>query len=119
MEIPKGKWEDLTFTYWMRHGWGTSSVDPAQYYQTVHLVYCPEPIQRNLPDALEGAGGWGVEGGVEVDGGGVDYPLRVRVALGRIPGTVFCPGSIREGPVHTGYTCQRNLQRPHGDGAKS
>ena len=110
VEIPQGKWEDLTFTYWMRHGWGSSSIDPEKYYQTVHLVYCPEPIQRNLPDALEGAGGWGVEGGVEVEGALIipyEYALHWTYT-----NRVF--GDIRDPYTHGVYSVNAICSAPMG-----
>ena len=42
-------------------GGGTSRLIPRVLSNRPPCVL-PEPIQRNLPDALEGAGGWGVEG---------------------------------------------------------
>lgn len=67
-EIPKGEWNDITATYWIRNRSTNSLTIPQNYYQTIQLNYCPEPIQRALPDELAEAGGWGVAGGVDVVG---------------------------------------------------
>ena len=66
--IPEGKWHDITLTFWIRLYCPTNTdFTASRYYRTPRLEYCPEAIQRNMPDALEGLGGWGV-GGVNVAG---------------------------------------------------
>lgn len=67
-EIPPGEWHDITATFWIRNFSTNAAVSALTVYQTIGLTYCPEPLQRNLPDALDGAGGWGVPGGVAVSG---------------------------------------------------
>lgn len=67
-EIPAGNWNDVTATFWIRNFSTNAAVSTLNVYQTIGLTYCPEPLQRNLPDALDGAGGWGVPGGVAVSG---------------------------------------------------
>lgn len=67
-ELYPGEWNDITATFWIRNFSTNATLSAASVYQTIRLIYCPEPIQRNLPDALGGAGGWGVPGGVAVSG---------------------------------------------------
>lgn len=67
-ELPPGEWNDITATFWVRNFSTNSAISTVKVYQTIGLTYCPEAIQRNLPDALDGAGGWGVPGGVAVSG---------------------------------------------------
>lgn len=68
VKIPEGKWNELSFSFWVRHFSTNALVDPGKYYRTIVLRYCPEPLQRNLPDELAGAGGWGTAEGVDVSG---------------------------------------------------
>lgn len=76
-EIPAGNWNDVTATFWIRNFSTNAAVSALTVYQTIGLTYCPEPLQRNLPDALDGAGGWGVPGGVAVSGS-LALPMEMR-----------------------------------------
>lgn len=76
-EIPPGEWHDITATFWIRNFSTNAAVSALTVYQTIGLTYCPEPLQRNLPDALDGAGGWGVPGGVAVSGS-LALPMEMR-----------------------------------------
>lgn len=67
-ELPTGNWNDVTATFWIRNFSTNAAISTVKVYQTIGLTYCPEPLQRNLPDALGGAGGWGVPGGTNVSG---------------------------------------------------
>lgn len=67
-EIPEGEWNDLSITFWLRNSSTNALSLPQSYYQTTQLFYCPEPLQKALPDELDGDGGWGVAGGVDVVG---------------------------------------------------
>lgn len=66
-EIPVGEWNDITTTFWIRNFSTNAAVSARTVYQTIGLTYCPEAQRRSLPDALDGAGGWGV-GGTNVTG---------------------------------------------------
>lgn len=67
-ELPPGEWNDVTATFWIRNFSTNSAISAQNVYKIIGLTYCPEAIQRNLPDALDGAAGWGVPGGVAVSG---------------------------------------------------
>lgn len=68
VKLPTGQWNELTFTFWLRHFSTNATIKVGNYYQTIHLNYCPEPMRKGLPDELDGAGGWGDPDGVDVDG---------------------------------------------------
>ena len=66
-EIPEGEWNDITATFWIRNFSTNAAISTEIVWQTIGLTYCPETLNRGMPDELNGLGGWGV-GGVNVNG---------------------------------------------------